>query len=244
MDEIIGEAMVRITIQDTDPTKEGNQSETLEFGNISELMAEQFGVSMNTSIDTSLLIQICTKSLMEVGIERKQLHTLQSQVEALIAHQGFSYKESVENVPFTFSIPNTTKINEFRIEEFVKESQQKVPIFKFNGKETYAEDSAILRHLHGMFKGVFFRQIASGAASVAGEISKLLRKQDDAINKISDESLDDLDTWLEEFETGFTTGGYSGGTTETSKPFGLDYENRPRVRRMTKPTTQNPGTGQ
>lgn len=244
LDETAGEYPVKVTIEDTDPTKEGLQSETLEFGNASELQAEQFGVAMNTAIDVNLLVQLVTKVLIEQGITRKQVHTSQSQIEALLQHQGFTIKETLEDVPFTFTVPQSETINNFRLEEFVKESNQKVEVIKFTGKNTYQEDSAILRHLHGMFKGVFFRQVASGAASIAGEISKLLRKQNDAIDKISDNSLDDFDAWAEDFENGFASGGYSGTQLDPAKPFGIDYAARPRIRRLTKPTDQNAGTGQ
>ncbi len=222
LDEIVGEYPTQITIEDTDPLKQGNQSETMEFGNVSEILTEHFGVSMNTSLDTAVLVQLSTKSLMEAGILRKQVHTLQSQIEALMAHQGFSYKEKTEKVPFTFSVPESEKITDFTLEKFVKESEQEVPVIKFTGDTTYQEDSMVLRKLWGVIKAVFWRNIAKDAASVAGEISKLIKNQNNTIDKITDNSVDNLQRYLEDFENGFTNG-YTGGTTTQGKPFGLDY---------------------
>jgi septation ring formation regulator EzrA len=159
---------------------------------------------------------------MEAGILRKQVHTLQSQIEALMAHQGFSYKEKTEKVPFTFSVPESEKITDFTLEKFVKESEQEVPVIKFTGDTTYQEDSMVLRKLWGVIKAVFWRNIAKDAASVAGEISKLIKNQNNTIDKITDNSVDNLQRYLEDFENGFTNG-YTGGTTTQGKPFGLDY---------------------
>lgn len=243
-DETTGEYPVKVKIEDTDPTEEGNQSEELEFANASELMAEVFGTLMNVAIDANVLVQLVTKALMETGLVRKQLHTTQSQVDALIKHQGFEIKEKIEAVPFTFTVPQTTNLDEFKLEDFCKESIQKIEIIEYKGKNTYIEDAAIIRHMHGIIKGVFFRGIAKDAASVAGEISKLLKKQGEAIDKISDNSVDDLENFIEDFERGFSS--YTGGTqtNDPNKPYGLPYEQRPRVKIIKKPTTDNPGAGQ
>lgn len=244
LDELLGQYPVKIKIEDADPIKEGNQSEELEFGNTSELLAELFGAVMNIAIDSNVTVQLVTKALMEAGLIRKQVHTSQSHLEALVRHQGFELKEKTEDVPFTFSVPQTTKLNEFKLEDFCKESTQKVEVIEYKGKTTYVEDAAIIRHMHGIIKGVFFRGIAKDAASVAGEISRLLKKQGEAIDKISDNSEDGLENFIEDFERGFSS--YTGGTgtVDPEKPFGLPYEQRPRVKIIKKPTTDNPGVGQ
>lgn len=241
-DELLGEYPIKIKIEDTDPTQEGNQSQTLEFGNTSEVLAEAFGAMMNVSLDTQVLVQLATKALIELGVTRKQLHTTQSMVDAICQHIGFASQEDTEDVPFTFTVPNYDNRNELTLEQFCKESTQKVEILKYKGKNTYMEDAAILRHMHGIIKGVFFRGIARDAVDVAGAIKNLVKKQSDTMDKIAVGSTDDLDNWAEDFEMGFSA--YTGGTTarDPSKPYGLPLDQRPRIQIIRKPSAEPPTT--
>lgn len=241
-DELLGQYPVKIKIEDTDPTQSGNQSQTLEFQNTSEILAESFGAMMNVSIDTQILVQLATKALIELGVTRRQLHTTQSMLDALCQHVGFTSEEKTEDVPFTFTVPQSNDINNFKLEDFCKESTQKIDVIRYKGKTTIAETEAIVRHMHGIVKAAFWRGVAKDAVDVAGAIKNIVKKQSDTMDKIAVGTTDDLEDWAEDFERGFS--GYSGGTTtrDPSKPYGLPLDQRPRVQIIRKPTSEPPTT--
>lgn len=241
-DETIGEYPIKLKIEDTDPTQSGNQSETLEFANTSEILAEAFGAMMNVNLDTQILVQLATKALIELGVTRKQLHTTQSMVDALCQYVGFASEERTEDVPFTFTVPIDEEKDNMTLEQFCKESTQKVEVLRFKGRHTQMETDAIIRHMHGIVKGVFFRGVARDAADIAGAIKDIVKKQSETMDKVAVGSTDDLDNWAEEFEMGFST--YTGGTTtrDPAKPYGLPLDQRPRIQIIRKPGDQNSAT--
>lgn len=233
LDELMGQWKdLEIQIKDADPTVEGDQPKTIKLPNLAEAMAELFALCFDSNINSQVMLQVTTKALIELGVTRKQLHTTQSYVKALMEHQGFKTKEVAEDVPFTFSVPDSAKINEATLEDFLKESQQKVDIAVFDGKDTYAEDSAIMRNMSSIIKAVFWRKCGKDGATVASAIINNIKKQRDAAEKIEEKAEEELEKFIEDVEVGFTN--YVGGD-QSAQPYGKPYEQRPRIRKLSKP---------
>jgi tRNA uridine 5-carbamoylmethylation protein Kti12 len=193
------------------------------------MQAEQFGVTMNNSINTELLVQLITKTLIELAVLRKQLHTLQSSHNAMTQYFGYDVKESFEEVAFTVTVPKADKMNEFSMDQFVKESTQKVEVSRIEKKEIGAHRKymLILQKMAGIITAVFWRKLVKGGVDLADQMKSLFNKQHQTINDI-DKHQDDFEDWLEEYERGFTTTeGYQG---DPAKPWGDDYEARPRTK--------------
>lgn len=233
LDGIIGEQPVKIKIQDTDLTTEGDQSQEMVFDNVSEMLAEQFGINMNTSINTELMIQLLSKALVELAVTRKQLHNTQSAVKTLQDYFGFDCREAPEEIPLSITVPQSDNIGEFSMDQFLKESKQKVEVWKLEKSEIGAHKKKflLLEKAASIIQAVFWRKLPGGT-DTKDALKKLLNKQHQTINDV-DSHQKDLEAWLEQYENGFTSQeGYVG---DVSKPWGDDYENRPKTKIIGKP---------
>ena len=102
-DEVVGEFEIPIVIEDTDLTKEGNQSLTVRLPNIAEAIAEMFVMTMNLNIVNEVQMNAVTRILAESGADKQQNFKSYMMLEAITEHLGFSYKDITEKLPLTFT---------------------------------------------------------------------------------------------------------------------------------------------
>lgn len=235
LDEVTGQYSIEIQVDDINPTQEGNQSQTFELKNQAETLAEMFGMMINNSMNSELMIQLCVKSLIETGVMRQQLHNTQSQVRTVTEYLGYKAEEKSEDVPFTFTVPQSDNINNFKMDDFLKSSQQKVEILKIDSKEVgkHRVYMLMLEKTAGIIKALFWRNLGKDAAAVAGKVKDLLKKQDATIKQVDKHDVE-LEAALEDFEKGYTD--YTPYVGDSSKPYGDEYTARPKTRIIKKGT--------
>ena len=241
LDGVTGEYDITIEVEDISSTQEGNQSQTFKLENQAEAIAEMFGMLINNSMNSELTVQLIVKTLIECGVLRQQLHNTQSHVKAMSDYFGYRADEKNESVPFTFTVPDSDNINEFKMQDFLKTSNQDIEVVKLSSKEVgkHRVYMMLLEKTAGIIKAVFWRNLGKDAAAVAGKVRDLLKKQDATIKQI-DKHDAELEQVLEDFERGYTD--FTPFVGDSSKPYGDEYAARPKTRIIKKPVVGEGGT--
>ena len=124
LDSTLGQWPVALQIPDIDPTKPGNQeSAPIEFPNVSELLAEMYGLNLQEAITRSDK-RVEMKTAMEIELMKKALFRLKFDVEALIDYFGFEDEFEKRKLKLAFNPKDA--------QNFVENSEElvRVRVFK------------------------------------------------------------------------------------------------------------------
>ena len=124
LDSTLGQWPISLKIPDIDPTKQGNQeSEPIEVPNISELLAEIYGLNLQEAITRSDK-RVELKTAMEIELMKKVLFRLKFDVEALIDYFGFDDEFEKRKLKLAFNPKDA--------QNFVESSEElvRVRVFK------------------------------------------------------------------------------------------------------------------
>lgn len=225
-DETIGQWEVPIEIKDVDPTQEGDQSKTLKFPNIAELLAELMMVVMQLSINSELHTNIAIRTLTETGQDKKQNFITYKGVESIIDFLGYKIKNKEVKLPMLFT-PDKTGF-----EDILKECELPVSISEYDEELTLQSDLLRFREAAAIIKANNFTKLDPGL-DIAEQIMKRLLSLSGLLKDSTSESTaDDFDEFLSAVEQGFTN---SPGVGDPAHPYNRPYEERPRIKRIKKP---------
>jgi hypothetical protein len=230
-EEVVGEWDLNIQIKDTDPATPGEQPKGLKVPAISEAFGEVLGTTIQSTINTEVLINMLSRCLYEVGVNRQATMDCNYAVRALIDYFGFKTEDVEEKMPMAFT-PGVDKI-----EEMLKEYEHKLQVIRFDDeKNSYKSDMAkilqmVARWNAQNYKTINGATVASGVADIVKRIKDLREaqsKQDEAGAKKLQE---DFDAWVERYERGFTD---IPNIDDPVNPYGEPLSQRPRVIRLDK----------
>lgn len=224
VDEIAGEWEAILGSDDINPTKEGDQSIEMRFPNISEAILEMIGLLLECSVNTNTLVNMCTRTLAESG-QAKQLGIItEAQLKAIIDYLGFNHEEKAESLSFAFT-PGKENLD-----ETLKESKIEIPLIKFKDKIGLRDSILDLSHAAAIIRAVYWRKL-DPKGDLKQQIANQLRTQDENTKKIHNEEgeSNNFDRYCEDVEIGFTN---KAGISDPLKPWGKDYENRPRIKKL------------
>lgn len=123
LDMTLGQWPVTLKIPDIDPTKPGNQeSAPIQVPNVSELLAEMYGLSLQEAITRSDK-RVEFKSAMEIELVKKALFRLKFDVEAMIDYLGFDDEFEKRKLKLAF--------NPRDAQNFVENSEEQVRVRVF-----------------------------------------------------------------------------------------------------------------
>ena len=187
-DELMGQFEIAIDVDDADLTKEGKQKQTIRLPNVSETLAEMVSLMVQSSINSDLLVNICTRVLAETGADKQQNFKSHQAIIAMIDYLGFNYKESFVDMPLTF------KPTEKTFDKMLKEHNVKVKVMEHEGKENLNHHLHELLQAAAIIRAVYWRKL-NPSGDVGSEIVKTITNQiglRDKLGKVDDASLKKL----------------------------------------------------
>lgn len=245
IEAVLGEMGAVIEIEDTDPTKEGNQSGKVVHKNMSELMLDCYSLVFDSWMMNHQSIQLHTKTLIQQSMTHRTNTQNYFALLALIDFFGFKPKEIKKKIPFTVSIGKET------LEEFMKEKEEEVLVIDFDPSDpncrSYQDDMIEVRHAVAMIRAQCWRKL-NPDGSLGGQVIDLVKMGMSHIDKINSGKVDprnpegevesDFDKFCEDAETQFSR--ITGINPE--KPYGVPYANRPRITKLGGPSTDSTPT--
>lgn len=231
-DEILGQFEIPIEIKDTDPSTPGDQSKMMKFPNVAETLAEVMMLLMQLTINSELHTNIVTRILTETGQDKKQNFITYKSVESIIDFLGYKIKNKEVKLPMMFT-PDKDGFD-----EILKECDLPVSVAEYDEKLTLQADLMRFRETAAMVKANSFVKLNPNQ-DIKDQIMKRLKGFKGLLeDSTSEASADDFDEFLNAVEQGFTN---TAGVGDPTKPYGRDYEDRPRIRRIKKVDANDPG---
>lgn len=231
MDALLGQWPIKLEIEDSDLIKTGDQTLSLEFPNLSEAVAELLGLAINTKSVTEANLDASMRGLMETGSGRKQAIVNHALLESIQDYLGFSSRQKIIQVPFTYS--PVQAVNSNSISAALQPSTQSVKVEENTDMDTLEKQMKALMEAARIIKAVHTRKLNPENVD---QWKAMMRASRDQLNKTDpDQEKDDFDLFLEQVETGFT--GDTGN--DPTKPYDRNYSERPRTRRLNQGETPN-----
>lgn len=228
-DEIVGQWEIPIEIKDTDPTTPGDQPQKIKLPNMAEAIAEMFMLLMQISIDGQTALNIATRMMFDGGQDKQQNFMTYKLVDAVADFLGFDFKYVEREMPLMFT-PGKSNYS-----EILQHTKIKVGVPEYNEKLNLQADLMRFRKAASILDSTHFRKINPNANIKAQIVERILGLTDLVKDTNQKDSNETFKQFLEDVEKGFTN---TPGVGDPTKPYGREYEDRPRFRDLT--ALQNP----
>lgn len=177
IDGLVGEFPININIEDTDPTRPGNQSQKVKIPNIAEAIADLYALSLKNSVDSDSAISFLMRLASEViGIKNAALIT-QDYAKANAEFLGYKGNQVKRDVAYAFDPEGLASL-----EKILNESNKQIVGWENDDKESLLDYQRRLMFAAGIIKAVFFRG--------KKDIPQLNREVDNLVNR-GDEDLEE-----------------------------------------------------
>lgn len=151
-DAIAGQFPIEIEVTDIDPATEGNQTRKVSLPNISETLAELYGLSVTSSVNADLAINFLMRLTGEILSIKTAGIVTQDHARAISEFLGYRGNPAKREVPCNFDLNNLDSL-----EKILKESKATITGWKNDDKETVVGFLQRLMFSAGIIKQVFFR---------------------------------------------------------------------------------------
>lgn len=152
VDALIGKFPINITIEDIDPLTQGNQTKQIELPNISETLAEMYGINIASSVNADVAVNFLMRLASEVIATKNSSLITQDYVRANAAFLGYKGNPARREVNYSF---NPAKLDS--LDEFLKESKGYLVGWEEDDKESVVGFLQRIVFSAGIIKSVFFR---------------------------------------------------------------------------------------
>lgn len=228
LDEVLGSYPFSITLKDSDLIKLGDQEKTVKVPNVAEALAELTGLSIVNHAATELSVNFLIRVLTETGIGRMQTVKNYYLLDVIRDWLGVRTNDKTTEVQFAFDPTFTLEDDPNTSDEFAKFlTPKKVPvqIEEINENITLRKTVQKIEELHLMCKTYMTRK-----ADSKEDLVKYVKEAAEALSGKGDQKEgDDFDEFLRLVETG---GVNQPGNSLNNQPYGRDYDQRPRTRRI------------
>ncbi len=219
MDSFVGEFPIKLEIEDSDLLKVGDQVEKIKIPNMAEALAELLGNSINNKAVTEATLDAQMRSLMEAGSGRKQAIVNHALLEAICDYLGFSIRQTIKSVPFTYNPIDAVKKD--KISEALNASTQIVKVETNSDPDTLEKQLKALLEAARIIKAVHVRKLSPDNVEDWKAMMRASREQ------VKGEG-GDFDAFLRNVEEGWT--GATGN--DPNEPYDRNHEERPKIRRL------------
>jgi hypothetical protein len=248
MDALCGRYPIDIEIEDTDLTKEGNQTKKIKLPNIAETLAEMMGMLLVLRSESDATLNATIRALTEAGSAKQMAFMAYEYAKANAEFLGYKGEQKERKIPFAF------KPGEVRLDKMLVEGEMSVKGWENEDKDDFNDLIAPLLELAAMWKVANYRKTGAGdpkesikkflknAGKLSGDIDAgILLEKAKAYNAKDDKDKnpkdleDDWDKFTEEAEKGFIS---QPGITDKENPYGRPLEERPRIRDISSDTSE------
>lgn len=150
IDGLNGQFPIKLVIDDTDPTKEGEQSTEIELPNIAEAMGEIFGLAYQSEIKIDLLSEIILRLVPEIIATKNASLVSQSYSKANASYLGYKANLKPTEVPCNFNLEDVESIP-----DLLKDSKVKLLTYRDESKETLQDTLERLMYAASIIKSAF-----------------------------------------------------------------------------------------
>lgn len=178
VDGLVGEFPIQIKIEDTDPTKPGNQSQDVKIPNIAEAIADLYALSLKNSVDSDASISFLMRLASEViGVKNAALIT-QDYARANAEFLGYKGNNVKRDVSYAFDPEGLASL-----ETILKESNKQIVGWQIDETDSLLDYQKRLMFAAGIIKAVFFRG--------KKDVPQLNREVNNLVNSNQDEDRDE-----------------------------------------------------
>lgn len=200
----------------------------MSIPNVAEGMAEQIGMQFASIQNQEMLLNLCTRTIAEVGQIKQQQFKTYMAVEAIIEYLSFKHKEVQHPMPMSF-VPGETNLL-----SLLKEATQTVSVIEFDDTVTQRTFLLDLARAAAITRAQGFRQInGTTDDEIKKEILARIKGLSNYGDNLANQSAgtfgkDDLDAYIKEIMSGYPNG---------QNPYACEGEEPPQITR--KPPKKN-----
>lgn len=147
IDAISGQWPIEIEIEDTNPLQKGDQSKKMPLPNMAESLAELYGMSFKSAINTDILIQFCMRLAAETMAAKNAALIAQDYVKANAEFLGYRGNPKRREIDYAFDPDNLGSL-----EEILNESKQSIVGWENQQKDTVLEFLQRLMYVASLWK--------------------------------------------------------------------------------------------
>lgn len=222
----------------------GQIVKTVKVPNLAEAMAEVLGLNIAEQSKNDLGVEMLTRLINELGSTKNVVINANAWTEAIADYLGFQAQDKNQKVPYTYNPVLELKDGEpMPWAEFLKPTEVETAIPEFSDKLTLEAKLEVFKEAHAIIKAALTEgigktdgQMMTRVYSFANEMGIKRKQPDNPDNPDQAPEKDDFDRFLEDVEYGFINQG--AWADDSTKPYGRELDQRPRIKRLTAPTTE------
>lgn len=219
----------------------GKLVKTIKIPNLAEAVGEMMGAGLLNQQQNSLALEFLTRTLLEIGSNKNLSVKNNAILEAILDYLGFATTDKIIDVDYTYNpVVNTSKAeNSFK--QLLQPTQVQMPIPEFSDKDGFEATASSIKEIQMIVKAA----LTEGIGKTDGQLKQRIKdyatelgltaKNTDPEPPNAPKEKDDFDLLLEKIERGFID---QPGITDITKPYGREYEKRPKIRRLTTESTE------
>lgn len=214
----------------------GRRIKRIKVPNLAEALSELSALALVNDQNSALGQEFLTRILHETGSIKKSTLQCFYMIDAVIDWLGFTTKEGSELVNFSWN-PILEPEN-FSMKNLLTPSDVPIEVVWENEKENFQKAINIIIEAHAILKAAHTEGIGAAPEVLAHRIRRFAEafEPDPTIKKeaqpgevIENSTTTEFDQFLERVEKGFID---APGISDSEKPYGKPYGNRPKIRRV------------
>lgn len=162
-DLLVGQFPIEIEIEDTDPATKGNQTKKVELPNLSEALAELYGVAITGSTNADLAINFLMRLSSEVIATKNSSLITQDYAKANASFLGYRGNPKQREIDYSF---NPAKLDS--LEDFLQNSKGSIVGWSEDDPESVVGYLQKLAFSAGIIKAAFLRN--------SGQLNRLAKE--------------------------------------------------------------------
>jgi hypothetical protein len=151
-DALMGQWPIKLTIEDIDPLQPGNQTKDIELPNLSEAIAEIYGLDQVSSTNAGVSVNFLMRLAAELIATKNATLITQDYVKANAAWMGYKGNPARREVQYNFNPDNLNSLD-----GFLQEKAGYIQGWEENDPESLVGFLQRLMFAAGIIKSVFFR---------------------------------------------------------------------------------------
>jgi hypothetical protein len=150
-DALLGQFPIKINIKDIDPTTQGEQSKTVELSNVSESLAEMYGLLIQSAVSSDISVSMLMHLASDLISTKAATMITQDYVKANASYLGYRGSSESREVDFAFDPSNLESL-----ESIMKPTKQKLVGWKNEEKESVQDYLQRLMFAASIIKNTHF----------------------------------------------------------------------------------------